>query len=137
IIGESPVLLEALAKARQAMQVDSTVLILGETGTGKDVLARAIHFGGRRKKKPFVPVSCCAIPTNLVESELFGHVRGAFTGATEARVGKMQVADGGTLFLDEIGEMPLDAQAKLLRVLQDNCFYPVGGSKQIEADVRF
>lgn len=137
IIGESPTLLEALAKARQAMQVDSTVLILGETGTGKDVLARAIHFGGRRKKKPFVPLSCCAIPTNLVESELFGHVRGAFTGATDARVGKMQVADGGTLFLDEIGEMPMDAQSKLLRVLQDNCFYPVGGSKQIEADVRF
>ncbi|MBI2435642.1 MAG: sigma-54-dependent Fis family transcriptional regulator [Candidatus Hydrogenedentes bacterium] len=137
IIGGAPALLDALAKARQAMQVDSTVLILGETGTGKDVLARAIHYGGRRKEKPFVPVSCCAIPTTLVESELFGHVRGAFTGATDSRVGKMQVADGGSLFLDEIGEMPLDAQAKLLRVLQDGCFYPVGGTKQIEVDVRF
>ena len=137
MVGDAPTLLEAFSKARQAMQVDSTVLITGETGTGKDVLARAIHFGSKRKKKPFVPVSCCAIPTNLVESELFGHVRGAFTGATETRVGKMQVAEGGTLFLDEIGEMPLDAQSKLLRVLQDNCFYQVGGVKQIEADVRF
>ncbi len=137
IIGESPVLMQTLNLARQAMQVDSTVLITGETGTGKDLLARAIHFGGRRKDKPFVPLACCAIPANLVESELFGHVKGAFTGAIESRVGKMQVADGGTLFLDEIGEMPLSAQATLLRVLQDGCFYPVGGAKQIEVDVRF
>jgi len=137
IIGDSPALMATLARARQAMQVDSTVLILGETGTGKDGLARAIHYGGGRADKAFVPVSCCAIPTNLVESELFGHERGAFTGATAARVGKMQVADGGTLFLDEIGEMPMDAQSKLLRVLQDGCFYPVGGTKQVEVDVRF
>ncbi|HPO12883.1 MAG TPA: sigma-54 dependent transcriptional regulator [Candidatus Hydrogenedentes bacterium] len=137
IIGESPALLHTLNLARQAMQVDSTVLITGETGTGKDLLARAIHFGGRRKDKPFVPLACCAIPSDLVESELFGHVKGAFTGAIENRVGKMQVADGGTLFLDEIGEMPLGAQATLLRVLQDGCFYPVGGAKQIEVDVRF
>lgn len=137
IVGDSPALMEALAKAHQAMQVDSTVLITGETGTGKDVLARAIHYGGRRRNKPFVPISCCAIPQSLVESELFGHIRGAFTGATENRVGKMQVADGGTLFLDEIGEMPLEAQAKLLRVLQDGCFYPVGDTRQVEVDVRF
>jgi len=137
IIGDSPALMETLAKAHQAMQVDSTVLITGETGTGKDVMARAIHHGSRRKDKPFVAISCCAIPDSLVESELFGHVRGAFTGATENRIGKMQVADGGTLFLDEIGEMPLEAQAKLLRVLQDSTFYPVGGSKEIEVDIRF
>lgn len=137
IIGDSPALMGALAQARRAMQVNSTVLITGETGTGKDVVARAIHYGSPRSLKPFVPLSCCAIPPNLVESELFGHVRGAFTGATENRVGKMQVADGGTLFLDEIGEMPVEAQARLLRVLQDGCFYPVGGVKLIEVDVRF
>ncbi len=137
IIGEAPSLLEALAKARQAMEVDSTVLITGETGTGKDVLARAIHFGGKRKADPFVPLSCCAIPANLVESELFGLTKGAFTGATESRVGKMQVADRGTLFLDEIGEMPIEAQSKLLRVLQEGTFYPVGGNREIEVDVRF
>lgn len=137
IIGRSPALMEALATARQAMQVDSTVLITGETGTGKDVLAKAIHYGSRRAKLPYVPLCCSAIPDSLVESELFGHVRGAFTGAVEARAGKMQVADGGTLFLDEIGEMPIDAQAKLLRVLQDSTFYPVGGVKEIQVDVRF
>jgi two-component system NtrC family response regulator len=137
IIGDSPVLLSALAQARQAMRVDSTVLITGETGTGKDILARAIHYGGRRRERPFVALSCCAIPANLVESELFGHVKGAFTGATDAHLGKMQIADGGTLFLDEIGEMPIEAQARLLRVLQDGCFYPVGGTKLIEVDVRF
>jgi two-component system response regulator AtoC len=137
IIGDAPTLLEALAKARQAMEVDSTVLITGETGTGKDVLARAIHFGGKRKADPFVPLSCCAIPANLVESELFGLTKGAFTGATESRVGKMQVADRGTLFLDEIGEMPIEAQSKLLRVLQEGTFYPVGGNREIEVDVRF
>jgi DNA-binding NtrC family response regulator len=137
IVGDAPALRKALAKARHAMQAPSTVLITGETGTGKDLLARAIHYGGPRRGQPFVPLSCCAIPPNLVESELFGHVKGAFTGAIESRVGKMQVADGGTLFLDEIGEMPLDAQASLLRVLQDGCFYPVGGVKQVEVDVRF
>lgn len=136
VIGQSAALMDAIAKARLAMGVDSTVLITGPTGSGKDVLARAIHHGGKRADRPFVPISCCAIPPNLIESELFGHVRGAFTGATENRMGKMQIADGGTLFLDELGEMPLDAQAKLLRVLQDGCFYPVGGNKQIEVDVR-
>ncbi len=137
IVGSSPALSAALAKAQQAMGVGSTVLITGETGTGKDVLARAVHHGGPRKDKPFVPLSCCAIAPSLIESELFGHVKGAFTGADENRMGKMQVADGGTLFLDEIGEMPLDAQARLLRVLQDGSFYPVGGTKLVEVDVRF
>ncbi|HOV75714.1 MAG TPA: sigma-54 dependent transcriptional regulator [Candidatus Hydrogenedentes bacterium] len=137
LIGEAPAFLQAVERARQAMEVDSTVLITGESGTGKDVVARAIHYGGKRASKTFVPISCCAIPPNLVESELFGHEKGAFTGATEKRQGKMRAADGGTLFLDEIGEMPLEAQGKLLRVLQDGCFYPVGSSKSIETDVRF
>jgi len=137
IIGQSDALKSALAMARQAMAVDSTVLITGETGTGKDVLARAIHRHSARGMKPYVPLSCCAIPANLVESELFGVVKGAFTGATDSHVGKLQVADGGTLFLDEIGEMPIEAQVKLLRVLQDGGFYPVGGVKHIEVDVRF
>ncbi|MBI1318845.1 MAG: response regulator [Candidatus Hydrogenedens sp.] len=137
IIGASAPLMEALGKAHQAMQVDSTVLITGETGTGKDVLARAIHFGSARRLMPYVPLCCSAIPESLVESELFGHERGAFTGATEQRTGKMQVADGGTLFLDEIGEMPMEAQSKLLRVLQDGTFYTVGGSREVKVDVRF
>jgi DNA-binding NtrC family response regulator len=137
IVGQSPALRATIAKAQLAMRVDSTVLITGPTGCGKDVIARAIHHGSPRKHKPFVPISCCAIPSNLIESELFGHVKGAFTGASDNRIGKMQVADGGTLFLDELGEMPMEAQAKLLRVLQDGCFYPVGGNKQIEVDVRF
>ncbi len=137
IVGDSPALMQALGMAKRAMQVDSTVLVTGESGTGKDLMARAIHFGGKRAKHPFVAVSCCAIPQQLVESELFGHEKGAFTGATEKRIGKMQIADRGTLFLDEIGEMPLEAQAKLLRVLQDGQFYPVGSTKVIEVDVRF
>lgn len=137
IVGESPALRDALTTAKRAMQVDSTVLITGESGTGKDLVARAIHAGGSRAKHAFVPVSCCAIPQQLVESELFGHEKGAFTGATEKRVGKMQIADRGTLFLDEIGEMPLDAQAKLLRVLQDGRFYAVGSTKVVEVDARF
>lgn len=137
IVGESPALMQSLELARKAMRVDSTVLISGESGTGKDLLARCIHSGGQRAGEAFVPVSCCAIPEHLVESELFGHEKGAFTGAFENRTGKIQVADGGTLFLDEIGEMPLEAQGKLLRVLQDGQFYPVGSSKAIEADVRF
>jgi len=137
IVGTSEALSETIRSARRAMLVDSTVLITGESGTGKDMLARAIHSGGSRTKEAFVPVSCCAIPENLVESELFGHEKGAFTGATDKRVGKAQVADNGTLFLDEIGEMPLDAQAKLLRLIQEGQMYPVGSSKVIEVDVRF
>ncbi|MEK7795303.1 MAG: sigma-54 dependent transcriptional regulator [Candidatus Hydrogenedentota bacterium] len=136
IVGNSPALMRALGQARQAMKVDSTVLITGESGTGKDVVARAIHTGGLRKNKPFVALSCCAIPANLVESELFGYTKGAFTGADQTRIGKLQVADGGTLFLDEIGEMPVEAQVKLLRVLQDNRFYPVGSTKEISVNIR-
>ena len=136
IVGESPALMDALALARQAMQVDSTVLITGESGTGKDLVARAIHSGGKRAKRAFVSLSCCAIPAQLVESELFGHEKGAFTGAIEKQAGKIQAADGGTLFLDEIGEISPQVQTKLLRVLQDGSFYPVGSSKLIEVDIR-
>jgi DNA-binding NtrC family response regulator len=136
VVGDAPLWREALAKAERAMQVDSTVLLTGETGTGKDVLAQAIHRGSR-KGHPFVPLSCCAIPRELIESELFGVEKGAYTGATESRTGKMQLAHGGTLFLDEIGEMPLEAQAKLLRVLEDGCFYPLGGDRLQKVNVRF
>lgn len=136
MIGASPAFRDVLTKAQQAMQVDSAVLITGESGTGKDLMARAIHMGGKRKERAFVALSCCAIPAPLFESELFGHERGAFTGADQKRVGKLQVADEGTLFLDELGEMPLEAQAKLLRVLQDSRFYPVGSTREVEVDIR-
>ena len=136
LIGDSPAMLEIFDLAHRAMQIDSTVLVTGETGTGKELMARAIHSGGERGNKAFVPLCCSAIPDQLVESELFGHAKGAFTGAHEKRIGKVQVADQGTLFLDEIGEMPLDAQSKLLRVLQERSFYPVGSSKNIEVDIR-
>lgn len=136
LLGSGEAFLDAIRRARQAMEVDSTVLITGESGTGKDLVAHAIHSGGARAKQAFVPVSCCAIPAQLVESELFGHEKGAFTGADRARAGKFQVADGGTIFLDEIGEMPLEAQAKLLRALQNNSFYPVGSAREISVDLR-
>ncbi len=136
MIGSSPAFTETLVKARQAMAVDSVVLITGDSGTGKDLIARSIHFGGKRAEQAFVPLSCCAIPAQLVESELFGYEKGAFTGADASRIGKMKVADGGTLFLDEIGEMPMEAQTKLLRVLQESCFYPVGSAKEVEVDIR-
>jgi DNA-binding NtrC family response regulator len=137
IVGESGAVKEVFALAKQAALADATVLITGESGTGKDMLARAIHSAGQRAANPFVHVSCCALPDQLVESELFGHERGAFTGALEKRDGKVQVADGGTLFLDEIGEMPMATQSKILQMLQDSCFYPVGSHKSIEVDVRF
>lgn len=136
IVGEAAALIAPLAKARQAMRVDSTVLITGESGTGKDLLAQAIHRGSARAGKPFVPLSCCAMPEQLLESELFGHVRGAFTGALEEYAGKLKAANGGVLFLDEIGEMALDGQAKLLRVLQDGAFFPVGATKLERVDLR-
>ncbi len=115
---------------------DSTILIQGETGTGKGLVARAIHRKSRRRDKPFVSINCGAIPENLLESELFGHVKGAFTGATANKPGKFELADGGTVFLDEIGDMSPDLQVKVLKVLEEGEFEPVGGSKSVRVDVR-
>lgn len=136
IIGNSPavhVIMEMVAKVASS---DSTVLILGETGTGKELIARAIHQHSPRSGKPMIKVNCGALPANLVESELFGHEKGSFTGAIEKRIGKFELAHGSTLFLDEVGEMPLELQVKLLRVLQEKEFERVGGRTSIETDVR-
>jgi transcriptional regulator with GAF, ATPase, and Fis domain len=136
ILGESPQLKEVLCKVDQVAQTNTAVLILGETGTGKELIARALHNQSSRKEKPMVTVNCGALPANLVESELFGHEKGAFTGAASRRAGRFQVADGSTIFLDEIGDMPLEIQVKLLRVLQEGKFEPLGSSKTIKVDVR-
>jgi PAS domain S-box-containing protein len=136
IIGGSTALRNVLAKVGQAAPTDSTVLVLGETGTGKELVARAVHNLSRRKDRPLIKLNCSALPTGLVESELFGHEKGAFTGATERRTGRFELAEGGTIFLDEVGELPPEAQAKLLRVLQEREFERVGGSKTIRVDVR-
>jgi formate hydrogenlyase transcriptional activator len=125
-----------LQQVERIAPTDATALILGETGTGKELIARAIHDRSARKDRPLVKVNCGAISAGLVESELFGHVKGAFTGALDKRIGRFELADGGTLFLDEVGELPLETQVKLLRVLQDGEFEPVGGSKTIKVDVR-
>ena len=127
---------DVFERTRRAVAVPSNVLIQGESGTGKELIARHLHFSGPRSKKPFVVVNCAAIPDNLVESELFGHEKGAFTGAETTRPGKFELAHGGTLFLDEIGDMQLASQAKLLRVLQDGVIERVGGSKPRTVDVR-
>ncbi len=136
IVGNSPILMEVLRRIETVAPTDSTVLILGETGSGKELIARAIHSHSNRKNRPLVKVNCGAIPTGLVESELFGHMKGAFTGALERRTGRFELADGGTLFLDEISELPLDTQVKLLRVLQEHEFEPVGSSRTIKVNVR-
>ena len=136
IVGSSPVLLSLLRKVDQVAPTDSSVLIYGETGTGKELIARAIHDRSNRKDRPLVKVNCSAISAGLVESELFGHVKGAFTGAFERRIGRFELADGGTIFLDEVGELPLDTQVKLLRVLQEREFEPVGSNRSIRVDVR-
>jgi transcriptional regulator with GAF, ATPase, and Fis domain len=136
IIGESPEIIKALQAVEQVAPTDSTVLIRGETGTGKELFALAIHKASNRKNKPMVALNCAALPSELVESELFGHVKGAFTGAATAREGRFMLADGGTIFLDEIGELPLQLQAKLLRVLQEGEFEPVGTSKTQKVNVR-
>jgi formate hydrogenlyase transcriptional activator len=136
IIGNSPALLAVLHKIEQVAPADSTVLIYGETGTGKELIARAIHDRSDRKGRPLVKVNCSAISAGLVESELFGHVKGAFTGALERHVGRFELADGGTIFLDEIGELPLATQVKLLRVLQEREFEPVGSNRPVRVDVR-
>jgi formate hydrogenlyase transcriptional activator len=136
IVGSSPALLKLLRKVDQVAPTDSSVLIYGETGTGKELIARAIHDRSNRKNRPLVKVNCSAISAGLVESELFGHVKGAFTGAFERRIGRFELADGGTIFLDEVGELPLDTQVKLLRVLQEREFEPVGSNRTIRVDVR-
>jgi two-component system response regulator AtoC len=136
LIGKSPAMREIFALIKRISHTRSSVLITGESGTGKEVVARAIHFHGDRSEKPFVPINCTAIPEGLLESELFGHVRGAFTGAHASKRGLFEKADGGTLFLDEVGDMGLGLQGKLLRVLQDREIRPVGGTQSLHVDVR-
>jgi formate hydrogenlyase transcriptional activator len=136
IVGHSPALLEVLQLVEMVAASDSTVLLLGETGTGKELLARAIHNRSRRKDRPFVKVNCAAIPSGLLESELFGHERGAFTGALTEKKGRFEMADQGTLFLDEIGDIPLELQPKLLRVLQEREFERLGSTRTKKVDVR-
>ncbi len=137
LIGHSPCMLQLFELITKIAEDDfSNVLIRGESGTGKELVAKAIHFHSKRKNNKFVPVNCAAIPDDLLESELFGHTKGAFTGAVQNKVGRIQYADGGTLFLDEIGDMKASLQAKLLRVLQEKEFEPVGGLKAIPIDTR-
>jgi formate hydrogenlyase transcriptional activator len=136
IVGTSDCLRELLQRVEEVAPLDSTVLLNGETGTGKELIARAIHDRSNRKNRPLVKLNCSAISAGLVESELFGHVRGAFTGAMDRRIGRFELADGGTLFLDEVSELPLETQVKLLRVLQEQEFEPVGTNKTIRVDVR-
>ena len=136
IIGNSPALDKVLKRVSNVCDTDASVLILGESGTGKELVAKAIHFNSPRKNKPLITVNCGAIPLQLVESELFGHEKGAFTDAKELKIGKFEQAQGGTLFLDEIGELPLDAQVKLLRVIEDKKINRIGGKKEIDVDIR-
>jgi DNA-binding NtrC family response regulator len=136
IMGESPAIQEVLVKIEQMAPVTSTVLIEGESGTGKELVARAIHDLSPRRGKAFIAVNCAALPETLLESELFGHEKGAFTGAAERRLGRFELADGGTIFLDEVGECPPATQVKLLRVLEDRTFFRVGGTQAIKVDVR-
>ena len=136
VVGESPALSRARETARKVVGSTAPILIRGESGTGKELFARAMHFGGPRREAPFIAVNCAALPEPLLESELFGHEKGSFTGAAARRIVKFEQADGGTLFLDEIGDMPLSIQAKLLRILQEQVFERVGGTEQIRVDVR-
>jgi transcriptional regulator with GAF, ATPase, and Fis domain len=136
IVGRSPALMQALRELQQVAPTDATVLLIGETGTGKELFTTAVHRASRRTAGPLVKVNCAAMPANLIESELFGHERGAFTGATLRREGRFALAHGGTLLLDEIGELPLELQAKLLRVLQEREFEPVGSARTRKVDVR-
>jgi transcriptional regulator with GAF, ATPase, and Fis domain len=137
IVGVSQALVGILEQARAVAATDATVLILGDSGVGKELIARRIHNESRRCHRPMITVNCASIPRDLFESEFFGHVRGAFTGATRDRVGRMEAADGGTLFLDEVAEIPLELQGKLLRALQHLSFERVGEDSTRRADVRF
>src|SRR5215467_4151025 len=136
IVGRSEALRQVLQLVEMVGSSDSTVLLLGETGTGKELIARAIHEHSQRNKQPFVTLNCAAIPSSLFESELFGHERGAFTGAHMQRAGRMELADCGTLFLDEVGDMPLDLQPKLLRTLQEHTYERLGSARTKSVDVR-
>ena len=136
IIGQSSALSYVFFRVEQVAPQDATVLLLGETGTGKGVVARAIHSRSARKDRPMITVNCTALPANLIESELFGREKGAFTGANARQIGRFELADGGTIFLDEIGEMPLELQSKLLRVIQDGEFERLGSPRTIKVDVR-
>jgi len=136
IVGESPVMKHVFSLVARVAATDSTVLVLGESGTGKELIASAIHYQSKRKGRPLITVNCAALPEGLIESELFGHERGAFTGAVKRKPGRFELADGGTLFLDEIGDLSLPTQTKLLRVLQERAFERVGGTQTISVDVR-
>ncbi len=136
IIGQSNKMREVFELVEKVADCSSTILLNGETGTGKGLVAKAIHQKSKRINKPFISINCGAIPENLLESELFGHVRGAFTGATSSKQGKFELADGGTILLDEIGDMSSDLQVKVLKVLEEGEFEQVGGSKTIKVDVR-
>jgi len=136
IVGQSNEIHSVLSIIERVAESDSTVLVMGESGTGKELIAKALHYNSPRMNKPFIPINCGAIPHELLESELFGHVKGAFTGAIANRMGRFEMADGGTLFLDEIGDMNPNLQVKLLRVLQERSFEPVGSAKTVYANVR-
>ena len=136
IVGESDLLMHTLFRVEQVAPTDSTVLLEGETGTGKELFAAAIHNKSKRKDKPYIKVNCASLPATLIESELFGHEKGAFTGAIQKHTGRFELADGGTLFLDEISEIPIELQSKLLRVIQEGEFERIGSSKTIIVDVR-
>ncbi len=136
IIGISPAIRAVFTQVAQVAPTDTSVLVLGETGTGKELVARAIHNHSPRSKRPLIKLNCATLPAQLIESELFGHEKGAFTGAIERRIGKFELASGSTIFLDEVGELPLELQAKLLRVLQEKEFERLGGNKLIHTDVR-
>jgi transcriptional regulator with GAF, ATPase, and Fis domain len=136
MIGQSDALAKTKRQIEQVAETDATVLVLGETGVGKELIARAIHNLSKRSERPLVKVNCASLPSTLIESELFGHEKGAFTGASAQRVGRFELAHGGTIFLDEVGELPLELQAKLLRVIQEAEFERLGGSRTIKVDIR-
>ncbi|MFZ2447171.1 MAG: sigma-54 dependent transcriptional regulator [Syntrophobacteraceae bacterium] len=136
IIAVSPAMKKVINTLKRIADLEATILMTGQTGTGKSILSGTIHFNSRRRAKPFIKINCANIPETLLESELFGHERGAFTGATKTRIGRMEQANGGTVFLDEIGELPPALQAKLLRVLEEKCFERLGGNQTIRSDIR-